>query len=93
VAKANIADISKLFLFLFKSNDVDATNVFKKISVTGNVSNNSGGLEAEPPAAGDKRGFGGGAPNAAAIFQFFFQEIKQFYAYFGLNFCLKTFFK
>jgi len=34
-------------------------------------------------------GFGGGAPNAAAIFQFF-QKIKHFYAYFGINYCLET---
>jgi len=37
------------------------------------------------PSRRGQRGFGGGAPNAAAIFQFFFIKIKHFYAYFGLK--------
>jgi len=58
--KRSIVDISKLFLFPLDSNDVSATNVFKKITVTGDESNNSGGW--------------GLSPNAAAIFQFFFKK-------------------
>jgi len=69
--KQNIITISKFFMFLFDSNDVSATSAFKKITVTSDRSNNSGGLGAEPPTAGGQRGFGGEAPNAAAIFQFF----------------------
>jgi len=45
---------------------LSATNTFEKITETGD-----GGLGAEPPAAGSQRGFVGGAPNAAAIFQLF----------------------
>jgi len=48
-------------------------------------------LEAESSAAGGQRGIGGGAPNAAAIFLVFFKKIKHFYAYFGLNYCIKIF--
>jgi len=47
----------------------------------------------EPPAAGGQRGFEGGAPNAAAIFPVFFQKIKHFSSYFGLNFCLTACFQ
>jgi len=36
-------------------------------------------------AAGGQRGFGSGAPNAAAIFPVF-SKIKHFQAYFGLNY-------
>jgi len=59
-----------LFLnsFLFDSNDVSATKVFKKITVTGGGGNNSGGLGVDPTAARGQRGFGGGASNAAASF-------------------------
>jgi len=36
--------------------------------------NNPGGLEAELPAAGGQRWFGGGAPHASAILQLFFKK-------------------
>jgi len=39
--KQNIIAISKLFLFLFNSNDVSATKTFEKISATGDGCNNS----------------------------------------------------
>jgi len=35
------------------------------------------------------RGFGGGAPDAAAIYYSFFPKNTHFLAYFGLYFCLK----
>jgi len=40
--KQNTIIISKLFLFLFDSNDVSASNAFEQITVTGDGSNNSG---------------------------------------------------
>jgi len=55
--KQNIIAISKLFSFLFDSNDVSATKAFEKISVRGDGSNNFGGL--------------GRSPNALAIFLVF----------------------
>jgi len=36
------------------------------------------GLGAPPLAAGGQRGFGGGVPNAAAIFPAFYRKIKHF---------------
>jgi len=41
------------------------------------------------PTAGGQRGLGR-SPNAAAIFPVFLKN-KNFYADFGLNFCLKTY--
>jgi len=38
----------------------------------------SGGLGAEPPADRGQRGFGGGAPDAAAILQLFSKNIRIF---------------
>jgi len=47
-------------LFFYDSNDISAENTFEKVTVTGDGSNNSGSLGAEPPAAGGQLGFGGG---------------------------------
>jgi len=90
--KQNVVDISKFVLFLFDSNDVSTTNVFKKITVTGDGSNNSRvwGRSPQPPETNG--GLGAEPPTLRRFFSFF-KKIKQFYAYFGLKFCLKTFFK
>jgi len=49
-----------------------------------------GGLGTEPLAAGCQRGFGDGAPDAAAILQLFPPKYAFLgVLYFGLNFCLK----
>jgi len=88
--KQNIIAISKLFLFLFDSNDVLGYKSPRKHKCNRWWEEQLGGLWAPPPAAGGQRGFGGGALNTAAIF-LLFQKIKHFYAHFDLNFCLKTF--
>jgi len=51
-------------------------------------SENVGDLGTELLAAGDRRGFGGGLIDTAAILQLFFSKYA-FLAYLGLNFCLK----
>jgi len=88
-----VAKALLLFLYFLTVMTLALQTPFEQITVTGDESNNSGVWG--PPAAGGQRGFGGRAPNAATIFQlfFFFQKIKHFYAYFGLNFCLETSFK
>jgi len=48
-----------------------------------------GGLEAELPAAGGKRGFEDGALNAAAFFQLFSKN-KAFLSIFWFKFLLKN---
>jgi len=90
VQQQNIVAICKLFSFLFDSNDVSTTIAFEKISVTGDGSNNSGiwGQSHQPPEANE--GLGAEPYTPRRFFQIFFQKIKHFYAYFGLNFCLKT---
>jgi len=47
------------------------------------------GLGVEPPAAGGQRGFGNGAPNAAAIF-LDFSKNKAFLSIFWSKFLLKN---
>jgi len=85
-----------LLLFLsffvpFDSNDFSATNSFEKITVTGDGSSNSGvwGQSPQPPEA---NGGLGAEPPTLQRFSRFFKKIKHFYAYFGLNFCLETWF-
>jgi len=85
----NVGDISKFFLFLFDANNVSDTNLFKKVTVKGDGSNNSG---VEPQAAGGQWGFEGGAPNAATIFQIFSKN-KAFLCIFWSKFLLKNVFK
>jgi len=86
--KQNIIAISKFFLFLFDSNDVNATNAFEKINVTGDRSNNSGVWEwsRQPPEA---NGVWSGTPNTAAIFQIFSKN-KAFLCMFWSKFLLRN---
>jgi len=48
-----------------------------------------GVLRAVLPAAGGQRGFGGGAPNVAAIFLAFSKKIKHFLSIFWSKFLLR----
>jgi len=90
--KQNVSDISKFFLFFFDANNVRAaTNLFKKVTVKGDESNNSGVSGVEPQAAGGQLGFGGGASNAATIFQFFSKN-NAFLCIFWSKFLLKNVF-
>jgi len=87
--KQNTIAISKFFLFLFDSNVVSATNAFENITVTGDGSNNSGVWE-QSPQPQEANGGLGAEPLTLQRFSSFFQKIKHFYAYFGLNSCLET---
>jgi len=64
-----------------------------KVVITEEVTTRGSGGRAEPPAAGGKRGFGGGAPMLTIILQFFSQKYAFLSIYFGQNFCLKRVFK
>jgi len=70
------------FLFLFDANNVSATNLFKKVTVKGDGSNNSG---VEPQAAGSQWGL-------LRRFSSFFLN-KAFLCIFWSKFLLKKFFK
>jgi len=89
--KQNIIAISKFFLFLFDGDDVSATNAFEKITVTSDRNNNSraSGRSPQPPEAN-----GSLRAEAPTLRRFsrFFQKIKHFYACFGLNICLESWF-
>jgi len=69
--KHNIIDISKLFLFLFDSNDVSATNAFEKITVTDDGSNNSGVWGRIPQPLEANGGLGAPPPTLQRFSSFF----------------------
>jgi len=69
----------KVFLFFSTAVTLALQTPSSKVTVTGDGGNNRGGWGRSPQRYGD--------------FSIFFQKIKHFYAYFGLNFCLKDVFK
>jgi len=75
--KQNIITISKFFLFLFDSNDVNATSFLSKITVTGDGSNNSGvwGRSPQPPEA---NGGLGAEPQRCSDFPVFSKKYSIF---------------
>jgi len=81
----------KFFLLFFDSNKVSATNSFEKITVTGDGSNNSG-VCGRSPQHPEANGSLGAETSTLQRFSSFFQKINHFYAYFGLNYCLETWF-
>jgi len=63
---------------IFRSNKVcSKLETHSKKATTVGESNNEEVWGAELPAAGGQRGFGGGASNASAILQLFFQNIPK----------------
>jgi len=66
-----------ILLFFEGNKTLSARNGLDKLAIVSR-SNNAGGLRAEPPAAGGKRGFGVRASDAEVIFAFLFQKIRIF---------------
>jgi len=82
--------ISMFLWFLLDSNDVSAAKACLKVTVTDAGDNNSEiwGQSPQPPEA---NGGCGAEPQRFGDFSFFFfQKIKHFSAYFGINFCFKA---
>jgi len=74
--KQNVSDISKFFLFLFDSNDVSATNVFKKITVAGDGTMGVTTQEFGGGASSRRRPTGvcGRSPQRCSDFSVYFQK-------------------
>jgi len=81
----NIVAIYKLLSFLFDSNEVSSTKAFEKISVTGDGSNNLGGLGAEANG-----GLGAELSTLWRFFQFFSKN-KAFLCIFWFKFLENVF--
>jgi len=72
-----------------EKSDHQCSKVTRKLSESKNLG--VWGRSPQPPEAnGD---LGAEPPTLWRFFLFFFAKIKQFYAYFGLNFCLKMCFR
>jgi len=76
-------------LFIYDSNHVKAVHAHEKVTVTGEKSNQIGGLEAEPPAAGGQRRVGV-EPLTLQRFFYFFPKYKTFLYTFWSKFLLKN---